>query len=371
MLTRIVDRIVGFCVSRANAVVAIGFLAALAAGAYTAAHFRINSDINALLPNNVEWRKAELVFDTAFQRFELIDVVVDAPTPELAGAATAELTQALAKEKARFQSVKNVAGDEYFAQNGLLFQSKDALERTAGGLIQGEPLIHDIATDRSLRGLIAALEDALIGLQNNRLKLDDFARPLNLVSDTLDNVLAGRPASFSWRLLVEGKPTSSNELRGFIEVRPTLDFSSLQPGHEATDAIRTIAASVAPKYQANVRLTGPVAMNDEQFGTIKENALRNGLVTVAIVVFILWLALRSARLIVALTVNLLIGLALTAALGLFMVGAYNLISVYFAVLFVGIGVDFAIQFSVRYRAERHQIDDLRAAIRSAGVHVAA
>ena len=50
---------------------------------------------------------------------------------------------------------------------------------------------------------------------------------------------------------------------------------------------------------------------------------------------------------------------ITAALGLAMVGAFNLISVYFAVLFVGIGVDFGIQFSVRYRAERHEIDDLR------------
>ena len=45
-----------------------------------------------------------------------------------------------------------------------------------------------------------------------------------------------------------------------------------------------------------------------------------------------------------------------------MVGALNPISVAFAVLFVGIGVDFGIQFSVRYRAERHEVDDLRAAL---------
>ena len=42
-----------------------------------------------------------------------------------------------------------------------------------------------------------------------------------------------------------------------------------------------------------------------------------------------------------------------------MVGALNLISVAFAVLFIGLGVDFGIQFSVRYRAERHEVDDLR------------
>ncbi len=264
----------------------------------------------------------------------------------------------------------NVSGNTFFARNGLLFLPLDQLRRNVGGLIEGEPLIHDMATDRSLRGLIAGLEDALLGLNNNRLKLDDFARPLNLVSDTLDKVLAGQPASFSWRALVEGSP-QPNELRGFIEVRPKLNFSAIQPGHEAIEAAHRIAAEVAPKYQARVGLTGPVAMNDDQFGSIKENALRNGLITAAIVIFILWLALRSPRLIVALCINVVVGLALTAALGLFMVGAFNLISVYFAVLFVGIGVDFAIQFSVRYRAERHALKDLKLAIVSAGSHVAA
>ena len=119
-----------------------------------------------------------------------------------------------------------------------------------------------------------------------------------------------------------------------------------------------------------MRLTGPVAINDEQFGAIRENAVRNGVVTVAIVVFILWLALRSGRLILALVVNLVVGLAVTAALGSLMIGAFNVISIYFTVLFVGIGVDFAIQFSVRYRDERHRLGELRTAIRSAGSRVA-
>jgi uncharacterized protein len=370
MLTRIVHLVVAFCAAHARAVVALGLLATIATGWYAANHFRINSDINALLPTSLEWRKSELDFETAFRRFELIEVMVQAPTPELAGAATAELTKALSKNTTEFQSVENVGGNTFFARNGLLFLPLDQLRRNVDGLIEGEPLIHDLATDRSLRGLIAGLEDALLGLNDNRLKLDDFARPLNLVSDTLEKVLAGRPASFSWRALVEGTPPP-NELRGFIEVRPKLDYHAIQPGHEAIEAVRRIAADIAPKYQARVGLTGPVALNDDQFGTIKENALRNGLITTAIVIFILWLALRSPRLMVALCINVIVGLAFTAALGLFMVGAFNLISVYFAVLFVGIGVDFAIQFSVRYRAERHKLGDLKRSIVSAGSHVAA
>ena len=61
-------------------------------------------------------------------------------------------------------------------------------------------------------------------------------------------------------------------------------------------------------------------------------------------------------------IALFIGLSITAALGLLMVGALNLISVAFAVLFVGLGVDFGIQFSVRYRSERFKNNDLRMAL---------
>jgi hopanoid biosynthesis associated RND transporter like protein HpnN len=107
-------------------------------------------------------------------------------------------------------------------------------------------------------------------------------------------------------------------------------------------------------------------MADEEFGTVAEGAVLNTTLTVAAVLLILWLALRSGRIIFAVVVSLFAGLALTAAAGLAMVGALNLISVAFAVLFVGIGVDFGIQFSVRYRQERHDRDALREALIAAG-----
>src|SRR5262249_35827130 len=85
------------------------------------------------------------------------------------------------------------------------------------------------------------------------------------------------------------------------------------------------------------------------------------------VLAILWLALRSARIIFAVAVSITLGLAMSAAWGLFLVGALNLISLGFFVLFVGLGIDFGIQFSVRYRAERHDCDDLHAALHRAAV----
>jgi uncharacterized protein len=42
-----------------------------------------------------------------------------------------------------------------------------------------------------------------------------------------------------------------------------------------------------------------------------------------------------------------------------------MISVAFGILFFGLGADFCIQFTVRYRSERHERDEVRAALRGA------
>ena len=88
---------------------------------------------------------------------------------------------------------------------------------------------------------------------------------------------------------------------------------------------------------------------------------------VAALLGILWLAVRSGRVVAAILLTTLIGLIMTAAVGLLVTGRFNLISVAFIPLFVGLGIDFSIQFSVRFLAERHSSGpDLEAALAAAG-----
>ncbi len=104
--------------------------------------------------------------------------------------------------------------------------------------------------------------------------------------------------------------------------------------------------------------------------TLAEGALLNVLLTALAVVLILWFALRSMRVVFAVLVSLVVGFAVTAALGLALVGALNPISMAFAVLFVGIGVDFGIQVAVRYRRERHLNNQLEPALDAAAHAIA-
>ena len=145
-----------------------------------------------------------------------------------------------------------------------------------------------------------------------------------------------------------------------MNIEPVLISAICSPDAKQRQLIREAASrlGLTPDKGVKVRLTGPVALRTRNSPPVADGAALNSAVTLLLVGFVLWLALKKARIISAVFVTLMVGLVLTAAVGLWMVGAFNLISVAFGVLFVGLGVDFGIQFSVRYRSERHACRDL-------------
>jgi hopanoid biosynthesis associated RND transporter like protein HpnN len=371
VLTSIVVAIVRACTRFAYPTVLLALILAVAAGYYTSRNFVINTDINTLISSDLDWRKRDNQFEKAFDRERTILAVIEAPTPELTSAAAAALRQKLSGDT-NFESVQPLGSGEFFDKNGLLFLPVPEVGRLTGQFEAAAPLIEIMAGDPSIRGLTGALETGLAGIKRGQVKLDSTERPFTLIAQAVENVLKTGSGTFSWRELVSDKPLADSDRRAFIEFKPILDFNALEPGKDATDAIRQAARdlNLTGEYGARVRLTGPVPIANEEFATVQDGAIVNGIGTVLVVLLILWMALHSAKIISAVFVNLFIGLSITTAVGLWMVGSLNLLSIAFAVLFVGLGVDFGIQFSVRYRSERFKTDDLwlaleRAAERSA------
>ena len=375
MIQSVTRHIVDFCVRQRWPVVIGAVVLALAAIGYAATRFSIATDVEALIAPDVPWHRRQLAFFETFPQYGTL-AVVRAKTPETAAQATNTLAAELAKHEDLFRAVTQPDSGAFFERNAFLFQPRDMVEQAAAGLTQAQPLIRALAADPSLRGTMTALNFVASGVQSEQISPDQLAFPLTLAADTLDDVFAGRPAIFSWQTLLQGKPAPPEQLRHLIELQPALDFSALQPGKKSTDFIRKAAddLKLAETYGAHVDLTGRAPLNDEQFALIRNSALRDTLIATAGVLIILWLALRSFRLILAVAFSLIVGLATTAALGLLVVGAFNLISIAFFMLFVGLGVDFGIQFAVRYRSERAEhgelADALSAAARKAGAPLA-
>lgn len=362
---RPVEAIVGFSVRRPWLVLAVALILSVLGAYMSVAHFAINSDTARLVSDKVGWRKTEIEFDRTFpQRTELIVAVIDALTPEQAGEAATRLTADLAGRQDLILSVEQPEGGEFLAREGLLLLDTKDLQAKLGQIDQKQELLAIFAADPSLRGFGRLVRAGLRGIQGGDVALADLAPFFDRFSATFEQVLDGKPGRLSWQGLMSVEPQSARQL---VLIKPHLDYGALQPGAVATEMIRARieALGLTPANGITVRFTGQVPLADEEFVTVLENMNLNIGLTILAIIVILYLALRSPKLIVAVLVTLVVGLVVTCGLALLVVGQFNLISVAFFALFIGLGVDFGIQFAVRYRADRHDEPDLgRALIRA-------
>src|SRR6185295_5893111 len=174
-------------------------------------------------------------------------------------------------------------------------------------MIAAQPFLGALAADPSLRGVMDSLSTALVGVERGQITLERLARPIGEFEATLDAFFANRPAFLSWRkLMMEGEP-GLRETRQIIEVVVKLDFGALSPGEQAAQAIRAMAKAEGLTTESGVtlRLTGPVRIFDEEFATLTERALPIATLTIAAIVVMLWLALRSVRLIICVLATIL------------------------------------------------------------------
>ncbi|MBS0524241.1 MAG: MMPL family transporter [Proteobacteria bacterium] len=365
----LIGRIVAVSTRHPVVVVLVAILLTVVAGTYAARHFTMTANTEELISPRIEWRQRVLDFQAAFPQLEgLTMVVIEGRTPELADHAAARLTDALRSKPQLFKTVEQPQGGSFFAQNGLLLLPLAEVHATTESLTRAQPLLASLAADPSLRGVLATLSASLQGVAYGQAKLADIEPEMTALAGAFEQAADGKPAFLSWRGLLMYASTDAPDTRRVLLVKPVLNFGDLQPGRAASTAIRATARALGldPAHGVTVRLTGPVPLADEEFGSLAQDAdtLMGGMVAALLV--ILWLSVHSARTVIAMLITTFTGLVITAAIGLFVIGRFNLISVAFIPLFVGLGVDFTIQFSVRSRAERVTHPKLAGALIAAG-----
>ena len=369
----VIARLVAHSVKHAWLVLILGLLLAAGSGWYAAGHFKMTTDTEQLISADLPWRKTGIAFEKAFpQLADSTIAVIDGKTPELAEHGASVLADRLQNRKDLILGLDRPDGGPFWDREGLLLLSLKEVQDTTAQLIKAQPFLGPIAADPSLRGVMSALQTMAMGVNRGDAKLAEIDKPVKAVGAAMQSVAAGRPTFFSWQTLLSDKGGLSNT-RKFVIIRSKLDYSALEPGAEVSEAIRKVArdAGLTPENGVTVRLTGPVPLSDEEFASLADRAVLMASVMIGAVLLMLWLAVRSARVTAAIMITTLVGLVATAGLGLLVVGSFNLISVAFIPLFVGLGVDFGIQFAVKYRSESRVMATQDEAIIAAGRDVGA
>lgn len=355
MFTNFIVNVVDFSRRFAAPIVLLAVIAGCGMATYVATHIKINTDINQLLSPDLQWRQNETAMEKAFpQKVDQLVVVIDGDSRDSAEDAAEALANKMRAMPELFHNVTRPDAIPFFHKNGLLYLPEDELNGTLDTLVQAQPLLGTMAADPSLRGLFGTMVMVLDGLKRGDVEYARLDQPFTRLSDTIESVLAGQDKPLPWRsLMSSGTAPEKRDLRKLIITQPVLDYAELSPGEKASDTVRKLAQDLklTPDHGVRVRLTGAVALNDEEFASVANGTLRATIVSVALVLVVLFLALRSFRLIAPILLTLFAGLISTTAFAMCAIGSLNLISVAFAVMFVGIAVDFGIQFGVRYREQ--------------------
>lgn len=368
-LSLLIGRLVASSCRHPRSVVALTLISGLTSALFALTHFSVHTEMAALIPADVPWRAHELALEHAFvEQGDDITVVIDGQTPEAAESAAARLTQALEARTDIFRRVDRPGAGPYFEREALLFLPLPDVRTLTEALIKAQPLMASVAGDQSLRGVLTGVTTASQGVASGHVPPQVMARPLAAVTEAAAGAAAGKLVAFSWRPLITGEAVEPGATRQLVQLYPNLDHAQVRPGLAGLALVRSTASRLGldPAHGVRLRLTGQVAMEADELASLGEATGILAVLALVAVLLILRLAVGSARIVGAIVLTVLMGLALTAAFGLAVYGRFNLISVAFLPLFVGLGVDFAIQFCVRFSAEALTEIDTAAALANAG-----
>lgn len=353
LIERLLSLIVVVCARQAIPVLIAAAVVTGAALSYTARHISINTDTDEMINPHLQFRQEYEDFKALFPALsDNFVIVVDAPTPEGADEATNALVKRLSGDTAHFRSIYAPGTDAFYRKNGLLFLDPDALSALTNRLAEAQPILEPLAQRPTMDRLFSTFADFLDSARTHKTSADGFTPILDAMSDTLGGRIENKPAVLSWQgvLTPEGQLAMT---RRFVIIQPVYDYTHLSPAKLALAAARAAADETAKAQpDATFRFTGKAALGAEELASVKDGSIFSTLLSFTLVATILVLGARSMRFVFSALLTLLIGLAWTTAFALLVVGQLNIVSIAFAALFVGCGIDYAIHVGLRYQEER-------------------
>ena len=175
--------------------------------------------------------------------------------------------------------------------------------------------------------------------KNDQSSLDNFYPILSSFSESLKN-----DNKVDWSSIF-GTNTNQN----FIIVGYKEEFK------EKFNDFYSILINQKKDNFVKIEFTGGLVIDYEEINSVSTGNTVAGILSILIVSLILWMAFKNIRIIFILVGTILVGLSITMGIVSLTIGRLNLISVAFAVLFIGLTVDYGIQIVLRI-FERHKIE---------------
>ena len=331
-------------------VVVVALMVCCGSLVYTVNNLELNTDSTTLFSGDLEFHQNRIRDWHEFPHdIRSILIVVDGSMPEQVTTAVNQLADQISQPGVPIKMLYTPGAEPFFKKEALLYTTLDELDTLVSRLSLAQPFISRLAVDNQLDTLLTLLNSATRHAADTSGQMELLYTPLG---KAMDAIISDSDYQLSWQALFSHHTQQSSRLGvtlRFLLVRPELDYSVMMPAGPTMDALQSIIDDVQQRNPAvKINMTGEIPLEHDEMKQLSQTTQVAGLISFLLVCSCLAIGLRSMRLMFTALTILIMGLILTGGFAALVVGHLNMISIAFAVLYIGLGIDYAIHFALHY-----------------------
>ena len=371
--------ITAFTFSRPKTTLWAVFVLSCACVVFTIHSIQFKTKRSDLIDPNAPFNQRWIRYTESFGEASDMIVAVEAPQSDTIKAILDELGNRLRQETDLFEGVLYKIDLRPLRSKGLQYLTPEQLETGINRLSDYEPVLSGqwdlIRLDALAERLHYQISQQVVAPASGQVQdadLEYLTRHALLLSLSLKRSVANL-ADFQspWPNIIpadaEATPSldevyflDSQGTMGFLKAKPVTADSGFAGPSTAIERMRTIIADISSSYpDARIGLTGIPILESDEMRKSQEDMLNGSIISVIGVIFLVVVGFRGVRHPLLALIMLAVGMAWAFGYTTLVVGHLNILSVSFAVILIGLGIDFAIHYLARYLQLRHEDIDLQ------------
>ena len=365
---------------------------ACAAVGVTVAHLTVKTSRADLVDPATDFAESWQQYTHTFGATSDMMVVVRTPNanPQLIQNVLNSLGQKLERETQLFSHVLYRIDQRTLRRKGLQFLSASQLQQTVARVDRYSPVVKNQQWDllrtesliASLRNSIQRTEKAGSPADSLYASADRFSESLLRFQQQTEAGTKPDPATFlsplSDLLNIDATANisdtdvaymlNSEGTAGLLQAFPVAQKGDLDENNQSIRRMRELIEEVREEYAAmsnevSLSLTGiPVLEHDEMHRSAAD-MINASLIAFAAVSVLMFFGFRGMRHPMLAILTLIVAISWTFGAATLTIGHLNILSVSFAVILIGLGIDFSIHFLSRYLSLRQELYKLPDALR--------
>jgi hopanoid biosynthesis associated RND transporter like protein HpnN len=392
LLTRLLQNLVVWVLPRPRFILIVALLSVIGSLWLAATRLEVRTAQLELISSRLPLiAKTDVLDDFEFHGKTTFALVVQGPTQDRAIEFMNAMVAKIHADPEHFQDIFYRINPDEFKKWLLYYLNKDELVRVRDTIRQNSTLVHKMADDPDLLNFFQLVNqdmasrmvgELFTGFLNDEGTKDGESKdtePMDLefmikVLQGFSQYLSGTPhyvspwSSFfksgTWDLEKEGYIWEGKKKFLIAAVMPSKVSGEVSKTQRSLTQLRAYIKELRESGFSDVSagVTGQAALNDDEMTTAMQDMTKATWVSLLGVLLVMVLFLRGFRHPVIILISLGVGLCWTFGWTAIFIGHLNILSIVFAPMLCGLGVDYAIHWFARYEEERDLFDGDRRAI---------